>query len=107
MDQEFGKWLATLGVGGILAAIFYYQSRKDMKDNSVARIEDAKLYQAQLVDLHGLEKGRTDKMLDVVRENTHQTTVNTEVLRGLHRRLDRDEYERTQKEKGNGNTGRT
>ncbi len=79
MDTEFTKWLTTLGVGGALAAIVYYQARKD-----------AMMYQEKLLALHQLESNRTNTLLDVVRENTHSTTVNTEVLRSLHSRLDRD-----------------
>ena len=83
MDAEFGKWLATLGVGGILAAIFYYQSRKDSQD-----------YQGHLKNHAETERGRTEMILGVVTENTKQTTINTTVLHSLHRRLDKDEEER-------------
>lgn len=96
MDQEFSKWLATLGVGGALAAIVYYQARKD-----------AMMYQEKLMALYEIERqrnlvemARTDKLIDIIKENTHQTTVNTEVLRSLHKRLDREEDEREEQRRG-------
>jgi hypothetical protein len=83
METEFAKWLATLGVGGAIAAIVYYQARKD-----------AMMYQEKLLVLHELEKGRTDKLIDIIKESTYSTTVNTEVLRSLHKRLDNDALDR-------------
>lgn len=83
MDMEFSKWLATLGVGGVLAALFYYQNRKDAENHSEI-----------IRSFHEIEKGRTDMILNVVRDNTIATTKNNVVLDALHRRLDRDEIER-------------
>lgn len=31
VDAEFGKWLATLGVGGVLASFMFMFYRKDVK----------------------------------------------------------------------------
>lgn len=85
MDAEFSKWLATLGVGGILAAIFYYQARKDAQN-----------FQERLMALHEIERGRTEMLVGIVKENTFSTTINTEVLRSLHKRLDADEVDRVE-----------
>jgi hypothetical protein len=52
MDVEFTKWLATLGVGGILAGFMFTLYRKDVK---------------QFTELW---KAVTDQLIVVVKENT-------------------------------------
>ena len=52
MDGEFAKWLATLGVGGVLAGLMFYFYRKDIK---------------QYTDLW---KNATDLLMSTVKENT-------------------------------------
>ena len=81
--EEFLKTLPGLGIGGILALFIYMQARKD----SEAHTEVVKGY-------HESERGRTDMLVRVVTENTTATTKNNVVLDALHRRLDRDEYEK-------------
>jgi len=51
-DQEFIKWLATLGVGGALAAFMFMYYRKDMK---------------QYTELWKL---MADELVTIVKENT-------------------------------------
>jgi hypothetical protein len=102
MDQDFMKWLSGLGVGGILAAIFYYQNNKNTLECATKITEVTKKYSDKLEELLNVEKGRTEILVTLVKDNSTQTTANTEVLRALHRRLDREEY----KEK-NGDSTRT
>lgn len=82
-DTEFAKYISTLGIGGVLAVIFYYQARKDSQDyaNSIKILMDS-------------EKGRNEMLVVLIKDNTSQTTANTEVVRALHRRLDKDERDR-------------
>lgn len=56
MDAEFAKWLATLGVGGVLAGLMFLFYRKDVKQYTE------------------LWKSATDSLMTVVRENTVSNT---------------------------------
>jgi hypothetical protein len=52
LDAEFAKWLATLGLGGVLAAFIFMFYRKDMK---------------QFTELW---RSTTDQLISVIKENT-------------------------------------
>jgi hypothetical protein len=52
MDAEFAKWLATLGVGGVLAGLMFMFYRKDIKQYTE------------------LWKTATDQLMLIVKENT-------------------------------------
>lgn len=82
MDGEFIKYLASLGVGGILAAIMYYQNRKD-----------SDLFASQIKNLYESEKGRTDILVNLVTNTVTAITKNTAVCESLHIRLDRENGE--------------
>lgn len=56
MDSEFVKWLATLGVGGVLAGLMFMFYRKDVKQYTE------------------LWKTATDQMMGIVKENTASNT---------------------------------
>jgi hypothetical protein len=56
MDAEFAKWLATLGVGGVLAGLMFMFYRKDIKQYTE------------------LWKTATDQMMGIVKENTSSNT---------------------------------
>jgi hypothetical protein len=56
MDAEFAKWLATLGVGGVLAGLMFMFYRKDVKQYTE------------------LWKSATDQLMTVVKENTVSNT---------------------------------
>lgn len=56
MSNEFIQWLATLGVGGVLAGLMFMFYRKDVK---------------QYTDLW---KNVTDMLMIVVKENTQSNT---------------------------------
>lgn len=91
MDQEFMKYLAGLGVGGILAALFYYQNNKNSKEYAERAESLAKQFGDRIEALLNVERGRTEMLVALVKDNTSQTTANTEVVRALHRRLDKEE----------------
>lgn len=74
------KWFATLGVGGILAGVMFFFYRKDVQ---------------MYTDLWKIQ---SEQLTKVVQENTAATTRNNVVLDALHRRLDREEYEKRKKE---------
>lgn len=63
--------LAPLGVGGILAGVLFFFYRKD-----------ANTYIEQW-------RGQSALVVEIVKQNTQALAQNTEVLRSLHRRLDR------------------
>lgn len=73
VDNEFLKWFATLGVGGVLAAFMFWFYRQDVK---------------QYTDEW---RGMSDILTTVVKENTAAQTKLTTVIEALHRRLDREE----------------
>jgi len=73
---EIMKWFATLGVGGVLAGIMFFFYRKDMQTFT------------------DQWKGQSDLLIKVVQDNTSATTKNNVVLDALHRRLDRDEWDK-------------
>lgn len=70
MDAEFGRWLTTLGVGGVLAAFMFYFYRKDVKSYTE------------------LWKAQTEILITVVRENTKSNEHLIVLVDALHRRLD-------------------
>lgn len=72
-NEEFLKYLASLGVGGIIAGLMFMFYRRDVK-----------FYTDQW-------RGQSELLMQVVKENTHSITQNTEVTNALHRRLDKDE----------------
>ena len=73
MDLEFAKWLATLGVGGVLAGVMFGFYRKDMREFT------------------GLWRNQSDMLMTVVKENTTALvalSTQFKVTEALHRRLD-------------------
>jgi len=71
IDVEFSKYLASLGVGGSMAALLFFFYRRDVK-------QFTELWQAS-----------TKELLAVVREVISVMRENTLVLESLHRRVDR------------------
>lgn len=80
---EFYKSLATMGVGGVLAGFAMWMLNKAWKDHA-----------EYIKSIHEQEKGRTEMLVGVIKDNTNQTATNTSVLNALHRRLDKDAAER-------------
>jgi len=71
-DEEFLRYLASLGAGGIIAGFMFMYYRRDVKFYT------------------DLWRGQSDALMNIVIENTKSTVENTEVLKSLHRRLDRE-----------------
>ena len=69
MDSEFAKYLATLGVGGILAAFMFQFYRKDVKQYTE------------------LWRGQSEQLIQVVKENTVAITSNAEITKALHNHI--------------------
>lgn len=63
MDAEFLKYLASLGVGGILAGVIFLVYRKDSKE------------------MHNQWKGQAEIMIAVVKENTRAVTELTMIIK--------------------------
>lgn len=70
VDAEFVKWIATLGVGGVLAAFMFHFYRKDVKEYT------------------DLWRGQSEILISVVKENTASNTKLVTVIEALHARLD-------------------
>lgn len=66
-DPEFAKWLATLGVGGVLAGFMFAFYRKDVKQYTE------------------LWKIMADQMMAVVKENTTSNVKLLSMLENLER----------------------
>ena len=72
MDTEFVKFLATLGVGGVLAAFMFHFYRQDVKQYTE------------------LWKGQTEMLMGVVKDNTQSNTKLITLIDAMHRRLDEE-----------------
>lgn len=79
MDVEFTKWLATLGIGGVLAAFMFMYYRKDVKQYTelwrstaemlMTTIKENTASNVKLIGLiEGMERDRFRKadMLDLI-----------------------------------------
>ena len=80
MDNELFKWLAGLGVGGILAGLIFIAYRKDVKSYT------------------DLWKESTGMLIAALKESTAAHVMNTAsnqemigLLRAVHRRLDAEQ----------------
>lgn len=80
---DFYKSLLQSGAVGIIAAFAIWLLNKAWKEHAEERKQHLEN-----------EKGRTEMLVGVIKDNTHQTTINTTVLNSLHRRLDKDAIER-------------
>ena len=87
----FFQFLASMGVGGVLAYLMFRQNDKNLKDHA----DTIKGFYEAEKTRNESERARTDMLLGVIMDNTRQTTTNTEVLKSLHRRLDKDAAERS------------
>ena len=83
ITPEFWQNLGSMGIGGILAAFAIWLLNKAWKEHAET-----------IKGFHDNERGRTEMLADCVKETGVQTAVNTEVLRALHKRLDKDASER-------------
>lgn len=81
---EFWKGLSANGAVGLLAGFAIWLLNKSWKDHSET-----------IKGFHDIERGRTEMLSGCIRDNSVQTAINTEVLKSLHRRLDKDAHERT------------
>jgi hypothetical protein len=73
IDLEFTKWLATLGIGGVLAAFMFTFYRKDVKQYTE------------------LWKTNTDQLLTVIKDNTGSNMKLISMLENLERNAIRKE----------------
>lgn len=99
MDPDFIKYLSGLGVGGILAALFYYQNNKNSLEYAKRTDELSKTFTDKIETLLNVEKGRTEMLVALVKDTASQITANTEVTRALHLRLDREGVAYAEREK--------
>lgn len=77
---DFWQFIASMGVGGVLAAYAFYINNKNQKDH----VETIKGW-------NETEKGRTNMLVDVVKDVSVNISKNNTLLDSLHRRLDKDE----------------
>lgn len=76
---EFYQFLASMGVGGILAGFTIWMLNKSWKEHADI-----------LRNMHELEHGRVDMLVTVIKEVSSNIMKNTVVTESLHRRLDRE-----------------
>lgn len=77
-DPEFIKYLASLGVGGAIAAFVYLYSRKDNE-----------AYTKVLIQVAEERKGQVELLVNIVKEVSTAVASNTKVIEAFHNRLDR------------------
>lgn len=87
VDMSMVQWFASLGVGGVLAWGIFLVHRKD---NITWRHELLEL-QKQTTELLSIYKGERESLLQIVQQNSATIAVNTDSVKALHRRLDRDD----------------
>lgn len=73
IDLEFTKWLATLGIGGVLAAFMFTFYRKDVKQYTE------------------LWKNTTEQLMTVIKENTFSNVKLITMLENQERNTIRKE----------------
>ena len=81
---EFTKWLATLGVGGTLAAFMFFFYRKDMIADKDRMREVIQRWEAQSQRWDNQAGVR----MQVVKDNTESNTRLVGAVESLQRRLD-------------------
>lgn len=77
-DHELLKWLTQLSGSGALLAVLLYFYRKDVRSYT-------ELWQGQAK----LSHEQTQAMMALVEKTTAAIVQNTEVVKSLHRRIDR------------------
>lgn len=97
LNPDFVNVLSGLGVGGVLAALFYHQNNKNAKDYADRTLELTKSFSDRIEALLNVERGRTEMLVSLVRDNTSQTATNTAVVQALHRRLDKEVLEQQER----------
>ena len=88
------KDLTQLGALGVLAAMFYYQNSKNSLEFARRAEEVSKEFASRIEAVLNVERGRTEMLVKLVTDNTTQTATNNTLVSALHRRLDREEYEK-------------
>lgn len=83
MDNEFIKWLATLGVGGAIAGLIFFFYRKDVRSYTDLWKETASMLTTAL-------KESTAAHVDNSATNREMISL----LRAVHRRLDAEQADR-------------
>jgi hypothetical protein len=83
MDAEFVKYIASLGVGGVIAMLIYNFSQK-------ALAAQTKGYEEKLTFFIDQWKGQAEVLLQVVKENSAAITANTQTVASLHQRMSED-----------------
>ena len=70
-NEEFIKFFASLGVGGVIAGLLFFFYRKDVH---------------HFTDLW---RGQTELLISVVKENTAALAITTELLRTIRIQLEK------------------
>lgn len=91
LDGEFAKWLATLGVGGVLAGFMFYFYRRDAF-LSIERWKEQNTLLMQVV------RDQTNAMMAMTTSNVQLTSA----VGALHRRLDAEGYPQGHRAGGEG-----
>jgi hypothetical protein len=77
-NADFFRFVAQLGVGGAIAGIVFFFYRKDVRSYT-------DLWQAAAA----MNAKQTEAMMSLVERTTTAIVTNTEVVKSMHRRLDR------------------
>ncbi len=84
MDQEFVKWLATLGIGGVLAAFIFMFYRKDVKSYT----ELWKVMADQLITVIKENTASNIKLINLIENQERNTLRKSDIAALMNRRLD-------------------
>ena len=81
--SEFVQMLPSLGVGGILGGLAIWMLNKAWREHAET-----------IKGFHEAERGRTEMLVGVITRVESSITKNTVVTESLHKRLDKDAFER-------------
>lgn len=86
LDPEFVKWLATLGVGGILAAMMFHFYRTDRQDCAQRHAEHMKRHEATAERLESVVRDNTGAMVHIQEGVSELTGVVVDLRRAIETR---------------------
>ena len=100
-EPEFGKWLITLGVGGVLAAFMFVFYRKDLQQYT----ELWKLMSEQLTNVVKENTASNTRLIAMLENAERNALRKTDIEYLVERRLKTREEERDDVERGRPSRG--
>lgn len=91
MDAEFIKYLASLGVGGVVAGFMFMFYRKDAANFTAQWKAQAETLKLELEKREQMWLSQNGMLMTLIKDNTAAFTKNSELMRAFHFRLDAEQ----------------